>query len=106
MNYDKLRKLNNADGHYLNRALSWLAFNQRVLDESRRDRTPLLERVKFVTIFYSNLDEFFMVRVAGKKRALKEGIRQVDEPDVASVQSTLEAIHQKAREIVGELYAT
>ncbi|RYZ57834.1 MAG: polyphosphate kinase 1 [Proteobacteria bacterium] len=106
MNSDKMRKLNIGDEHYLNRELSWLAFNQRVLDESRRDRTPLLERVKFVTIFYSNLDEFFMVRVAGKKRALKEGIRQVDEPDITSVEQTLEVIHNKARELVSELYAT
>ncbi len=106
MNSEKLRKLNNTDEHYLNRELSWLAFNQRVLDESRRDRTPLLERVKFVTIFYSNLDEFFMVRVAGKKRAIREGVRQVDETDLSSVEVTLEAIHAKARETVAELYTT
>ncbi|MBC7661691.1 MAG: polyphosphate kinase 1 [Chitinophagaceae bacterium] len=106
MNSEKLRKLNPDEELYLNRELSWLAFNQRVLDESRRDRTPLLERVKFLTIFYSNLDEFFMVRVAGKKRALREGVRQVDEPDIVSVEHTLELIHQKAREIVAEMYAT
>lgn len=105
MNSEKLRNLNISDDKILNRELSWLAFNQRVLDESRRERTPLLERVKFLTIFYSNLDEFFMVRVAGKKRALKEGVHQSDENE-GSVEETLNVIHLKARELVAELYAS
>src|SRR5262245_6416521 len=50
---------------YLNRELGWIAFNERVLNEARRTRHPLLERVKFIAITDTNLDEFFMVRVSG-----------------------------------------
>ena len=59
---------------YLNRELSWLAFNQRVLEEAEDINTPLLERVKFLAIFSANLDEFFMIRVANVKRKLAAGI--------------------------------
>jgi polyphosphate kinase len=59
---------------YLDRELSWLAFNQRVLELAEDPTTPLLERVNFFAIFASNLDEFFMVRVAGLKRRIVTGI--------------------------------
>jgi polyphosphate kinase len=59
---------------YLNRELSWLAFNERVLEEAEDPANPLLERVKFLAIFSSNLDEFFMIRVANLKRKLTAGI--------------------------------
>ena len=58
---------------YLNRELSWLAFNARVLHEAADSRVPLLERVKFLSIFSSNLDEYFMVRVGGLRRQAASG---------------------------------
>ena len=55
---------------YINRELSWLAFNHRVLQEAERDDNPLVERVRFLGIFSNNMDEFFRVRVANLQRAL------------------------------------
>src|SRR5438552_7873128 len=59
---------------FFNRELSWLAFNARVLHEAEDPRVPLLERVKFLAIFSSNLDEFYMVRVAGIRRQVLAGV--------------------------------
>jgi len=63
---------------YLNRELSWLEFNDRVLDEARDKTNPLLERIKFLAITSSNLDEFFMIRVASLKDQVKAGYTKID----------------------------
>lgn len=63
--------------YYLNRELSWLEFNKRVLSEAMNERTPLLERLKFMAIFCSNLDEFFMVRVAALNQQVEAKVTQL-----------------------------
>jgi len=77
--------------YYLNRELSWLEFNARVLHEACDDRTPLLERLKFLGIFCSNLDEFFMVRVAGLKQQVEAKVSLLT-PDGRTPQQQLDDI--------------
>ena len=81
--YKTMAKNNSHDNHfdldspewYLNRELTWLAFNRRVLHEAEDERTPLLERVKFLAIVNGNLDEFFMKRIGGLKQQVGAGIK-------------------------------
>jgi polyphosphate kinase len=87
--------------HFINRELSWLAFNARVLEEAADAGTPLLERVKFLAIFSSNLDEFFMVRVAGlREQAFEEGVPQDFNPDGMRAGVQLDRVSARIRELI------
>src|SRR5689334_3731490 len=86
---------------YLNRDLSWLLFNLRVLGEALDDRTPLLERVRFLGIFTSNLDEFFMKRAGALRRQATKGA--LDPSDAhQTVAQTLAEVRQMVLEMLGE----
>ena len=88
---------------YINRELSWLEFNDRVLRQGLDDRLPLLERLKFLAIVGSNLDEFFMVRVAGLMQQRAAGLRKRD-PSGMTPAAQLRAIAQRTQRMVQEQY--
>lgn len=93
----------NKPQRFLNRELSWLEFNARVLAEARRSDKPLLERLKFLSIVSANLDEFFMVRVASLKRQIRNG-NYVTCPTKMSPTVQLAACTAKVREILAGQY--
>jgi polyphosphate kinase len=89
--------------HYINRELSWLEFNRRVYEEAHDKTNPLLERIKFLAIFSSNLDEFFMVRVSGLKRQIAAGIKKTC-PSGLTPQEQLERIYERLHPMVIDEY--
>ena len=86
--------------YYNNRELSWLAFNERVLQEAEDDRNPLAERMKFLAIFSSNLDEFFMVRVAGIQDQVRVGFQKPENKAGLTPKQQLEKIAEKTHALV------
>lgn len=86
---------------YINRELSWIEFNKRVLNEARNPAHPLLERIKFVAIFSSNLDEFFMIRVSGLEEQVESGINTLSFDGLSPLQQLLE-IRQRTIEMLAE----
>src|SRR6266446_2474353 len=93
-----------APENFINRELSWLAFNRRVLEEAQDPTQPLIERVKFLTIFSSHLDEFFEIRVAGIKQQIASETSEVG-PDGMSPTQIFESIERIVRELVAKQYA-
>src|SRR5213596_1886209 len=89
-----------APENFINRELSWLEFNRRVLEEAQDPTQPLIERVKFLTIFSSNLDEFFEIRVAGIKQQIKSETSDIG-PDGLSPTDTFGHIQKTVRALVG-----
>src|SRR5260370_36285476 len=85
---------------YFNRELSWLAFNRRVLEEAQDPQVPLLERLKFLAIFSSNLDEFFMVRVGGLQQKVSAGIIRGSGADRMAPREQLQRSSQTVRPLV------
>src|SRR2546421_11445115 len=90
---------------YFNRELSWLQFNRRVLEEAQDPQVPLLERLKFLAIFSSNLDEFFMVRVGGIQQKVQAGIPFGSGADRLPPRAQMESISADAHQLVAAQYA-
>ncbi|MGE5191424.1 MAG: polyphosphate kinase 1, partial [Deltaproteobacteria bacterium] len=92
--------------HFVNRELSWLEFNARVLEEAEDETNPLLERLKFLSIFSSNLDEFIMVRVSGL-RSQMQGLAEPEDrmPEQLSIHEQFQKVHAKTHELVARQYA-
>src|SRR6266700_2526284 len=90
--------------NFINRELSWLEFDRRVLEEAQDPRQPLIERVKFLTIVSSNLDEFFEIRVAGIKQQIESETSEIG-PDGLSPTETFDRIQKTVRQLVAAQYA-
>src|ERR1700736_5770767 len=89
--------------YYLNRETSWLAFNRRVLEEAEDPGNPVLERVKFLSISASNLDEFFEVRVAGLLQQIEDGYTEAG-PDGLTLLQERDLVARETHEFVDDQY--
>ncbi|NGQ95781.1 RNA degradosome polyphosphate kinase [Brevibacillus sp. SYP-B805] len=90
--------------YYINRELSWVAFNERVLEEAANRQNPLFERLKFIAITSSNFDEFFMVRVAGLKDQVKAGLSKPDNKSGMTPKEQLAAISERTHAVMNKLF--
>src|SRR6476659_4262018 len=90
--------------YYVNRAVSWLAFNRRVLEEAQDQNNPLLERLKFLAITASNLDEFFEVRMAGLVQQIEDGYTEAG-PDGLTLLQERDVLARSTHQFVHDQYS-